>query len=320
MGRTALATYESVAAAADAMKAEKIDVTTRAVRERLGNTGSNGTISTHLQTWKARQEQHVISAATLPAPVQKTILDFIGVELSNARQVLESSIADLQRERSFLAGDNEKQFSELEENAEVLESLRTEIATLQGRAGQLETDLTATRDEIIRERANARDEISKERETAEAARTELAKALLRLEAMPRLENDLETVKAMLDKERAGKVAAEQAAAVAASKIESNNQRIQELVARLTKAEDLIAKLQEKIDAAAKEATTMNAVVQASQARIESAARELDDAKKAAAEAKTAAKKSNDEAAELRGVIAQMKTDAKTDKTKDKNEG
>ena len=316
MGRTALATYEMVAAAAEAMKVEKFilkDITTRAIRERIGNTGSAGTVSTHLQAWKAGQEQHVISAATLPAPVQKTILDFIGVELSNARQVLESSIADLQRERAFLASDNEKQFSELEEAAEYLESLRTEVATLQGRSSQLETDLTATRDEIIRERTNARDEISKERETAEAARTELAKALLRLEAMPRLENDLETVKAMLDKERTAKVAAEQTAAVAASKIESSNQRIQELVARLTKSEDLIARLQEKIDAAAKETISLNSVIQAGQARIESAARELDDAKKAAAEARTAAKKSTEEAAELRGVIAQMKTDGKDKK-------
>jgi colicin import membrane protein len=41
-------------------------------------------------------------------------------------------------------------------------------------------------------------------------------------------------------------------------------------------------------------------VQAGQARLESAARELDDAKKAAADARAAARKSSEEAAELRG--------------------
>jgi len=61
--------------------------------------------------------------------------------------------------------------------------------------------------------ANAQAEIARERQAAEQARTELAKALLRLEAMPRLESDLVEVRAMLEKEHQAKVLAEKAAAV-----------------------------------------------------------------------------------------------------------
>jgi colicin import membrane protein len=55
------------------------------------------------------------------------------------------------------------------------------------------------------------------------------------------------------------------------------------------------------DALTRELVTANAIVQAGQARLESAARELEDAKKAVATAQAAAKKSGEEAAELRGA-------------------
>lgn len=58
----------------------------------------------------------------------------------------------------------------------------------------------------------ARDEAARERSGAELARTELAKAQLRLEAMPRLEADLVAVRDVLETERLARVTAEQAAA------------------------------------------------------------------------------------------------------------
>ena len=225
MGRTASVTFEMVAVAAEALKAEGLAVTTRAVRERLGGTGSQGTVNSHLSAWKARQEQRITSALTLPPALQKSILDFMGAELSNARKTLEADLAAQQKEMADLANENEKQFSELEENAEALDSLRNEIAKLQGKAGQLEADLAINREEVTRERANA-----------EAARTELAKSLLRLEAMPRLESDLIASRVALEVERTAKVAAEQAAAVAVARLEAQQQRVQELTERLLKFE------------------------------------------------------------------------------------
>jgi chromosome segregation ATPase len=236
MGRTAVVTFEMVASAAEAMKAEKLDVVTRAVRERLGNVGSMGTINNHLQAWKSRQEQHVTSALTLPPALQKSILDFMGVELSNARSTLESALAAQQKEMADLANDNEKQYAEIEASIETTETLRNEIATLHGKSSQLEINLVTSKDDLVRERENA-----------EFARTELAKALLRLEAMPRLEADLNAARAALDAERTSKVAAEQSAAVAIAKLEYANQRVQELHERLNKSEAINLKALDKID-------------------------------------------------------------------------
>ena len=53
MGREATISYEQVAAAADAMKVAGGKPTTRGIRERLGNTGSMGTVNKLLQAWKA---------------------------------------------------------------------------------------------------------------------------------------------------------------------------------------------------------------------------------------------------------------------------
>ncbi len=52
--------------------------------------------------------------------------------------------------------------------------------------------------------ALARGEAEQERVAAEGARTELAKALLRLEAMPRPESELAALHTALDQERAGR--------------------------------------------------------------------------------------------------------------------
>ena len=265
MGRTALVTFEMVASAAEAMKAEKLDVVTRAVRERLGNIGSQGTVNKHLQTWKARQAQHVTSPLSLPPALQTSILDFMASELSNARQALESDLSTQQKEMADLATDNEKQFDLLEENTELIDTLRTDIATLQGKTGQLEINLAKCNSEVIHERENA-----------QTAHTELAKALLRLEAMPRLEADIDAARlaldaekaasrVALDKEHAARVAAEQSVAVAAAKLEAGNQRIQELTERLAKSEASSIKAQEKSDAAATDANEARSALQTERA-------------------------------------------------------
>lgn len=236
MGRAAAVTFEMVVLVAEAMRAEKLDITNRAVRERLGNTGSFGTINTHLNAWRSRQEPPVTSVIALPMAAQKTILEYMQAELSRERQALETSIISLQREMSDIATENERQFDSMQKNAELIESLKATNASLEGRIGEMSTVLQDTKEEVRRARKNA-----------ETAHIEMTKALLRLEAMPRLEADLNAARATLeaeksasrqaiDAERAARVAAEQASAVAAAKIDASAQRVQDLIERLAKAE------------------------------------------------------------------------------------
>ena len=154
----------------------------------------------------------------------------------------------------------------------------------------------------------ARDEAARERGGAELARPELAKAQLRLEAMPRLEADLVAVRGILDNERAARVAAEQQAAVFAAKLEAAERRATEADARTTKAEAATGQAVEKVEAVSRELVSANSAVQAGQVRLDSAAREVEDAKKSLATFDAAAQKAGEEAAELRGKLAAAQTD------------
>lgn len=295
MGRESTITFEQIAAVADAMKLENVKPTSRAVRERLGNTGSMGTINKLLQRWKAGQERQVSAALVLPPALQRVLLEFMDGELTAARSTLEAELADQQQEAADLATENERQVVENETQADAIELLRAEVAEHKGRAGQLDADLVATRDEAARERSGA-----------ELARTELAKAQLRLEAMPRMEADLVAVRGVLETERTARQAAEQQAAVLAAKLEASERRATEADARTAKADAAATQASAKLESVARDLVAANAAVQAGQARLESAAREIDDAKKAVATATTAAKKSGEEAAELRGQLAAKK--------------
>lgn len=298
MGRESTVTFEQIAAVSDAMKIDGVKPTSRAVRERLGNTGSMGTINKLLGRWKSGQERKISAALVLPPALQRVLLEFMDTELTAARTTLETELADQQQEAADLATENERQVIENESQAETIEQLRSDVAVHQGRAGQLEADLTASREEAVRERSGA-----------ELARTELAKAQLRLEAMPRLEADLIAVRTDLEKERTARQQAEQSAAVLTAKLEAAERRATESDARTGKAEAATAKAIEKAEAVARELVSANAAVQAGQARLESVAREIDDAKKAVATANADAKKSGEAAAGLRGQVETLQAQA-----------
>jgi hypothetical protein len=254
-----------------------------------------GTINKLLQRWKSGQERQVSAALVLPPALQRALLEFMDTELTRARTTLESELADQQQEAADLATENERQVLENDAQSEVIEALRAEVSKHQGRAGQLEADLVV-----------ARDEASRERSGAELARTELAKAQLRLEAMPRLEADLVAVRAVLDAERLARVAAEQSAAVMNAKLEASDRRAAEADERTSKMEAAAAQIAAKAEAVARELVAANAGSQAAQARQENAVREVEEAKKSAASAQAAAKQSGEEAAELRGQVEFLK--------------
>ncbi len=277
MGREATITYEQVAAAADAMKVAGSKPTSRAIRERLGNIGSMGTVNKLLQDWRAGQERRIANALVLPATLQRAILEFMDQELTGAKATLEAELAEQQQEAADLATENERQAGDIEDKAEAVTALQFDLANLQGRVAQMEVDLGAARLDGERERT-----------AAEAARTELAKSLLRLEAMPRLEADLASLRLELNKERQGRVVAEQQAAVLGAKLEA-------ALERSTKADasalDALAQARSngeavflevaKVEAAKNTIANLSGKLEAMQAQIERQAQDLDAARQSA---------------------------------------
>lgn len=262
MGREATITAEQVHAAASAIKAEGGKPTLRAVRERLG-AGSMGTINKLLNEWKDLQERQIVTSLVLPPALQRALLDFMDVELSTARASLEGEIAELKQANNDLASENERQAEAIEDQAKVLAALMAEKAAVEGKAAQLTDDL-----------ANAREESARERQAAEMTRTELAKAILRLEAMPQLEEDLSLARVELEKVRQGRSDAQQQAAVMAAEKAAIEVRLNDAKEEATKLREQLQKAQDRADRFGDELSDARVSLQKQMGRAEDVAAKL----------------------------------------------
>jgi chromosome segregation ATPase len=300
MGREAMVTVEQVAAAADAMKAAGIKPTSRAVRERLGNVGSLGTINKMLQQWKAGQKYQVGAEApvVLPLALQRAFLAHMDQEIAAARAGIEADLADQQQETADLATENERQLATIGELMLQLDARAAEKASADGRSRQLEADLET-----------ARADVAREREAAEHARTECAKVLLRQEALPRLESDLNAARNELQQEHQARINAEQAAAVLTAQKTDLDSRLAEATERIRRLEHHSADMQEKAEVLAAQLADARVAVETAQTRIALLGQEAADAKRDANKARAEAKSAGLEAAERRSRLAPQRPSA-----------
>ncbi len=291
-GRTGI-TYDQVAVVADTIAARGERPTLRGVRAELG-TGSMGTIQKHLAQWQGSRRQIVTSAASLPTEIQRVILSEIERSISEARAELESDLAATKGDRDALAEDNEQQTEQIEQQAARLAEIEATGQQQAGRIGQLDADLLTARETTERERS-----------IAEQARQALAKAELRLEALPKVEAEVDRLRQALEVERQARTVAEQSAAVLAEKLTGIERRVVDAEAREKTAVAKLAELEKQSQLVAQELNTARLQVQTGQAALDAAARELDYARQAAVEARAEAKVSGELAAELRGKLAAL---------------
>ncbi|WP_176072130.1 DNA-binding protein [Paraburkholderia phenazinium] len=209
MAREANITQDQVSRAAESIRDAGGRPTARAIRERLG-TGSMATVLKFFQAWQDAQVRPAEAPVVLPQALQRGLLDFVAAEVDRSRAELHAELDIANQANADLIVESERQSLIVENLTASLEAAHAEKAELAGRLAQVEAERDAAREEAFAERA-----------AAESARTDLAKALLRLEAMLRLEKDLDEVRQELETERAARVGAEQAAAVAAAKLEAS---------------------------------------------------------------------------------------------------
>ena len=289
MTREATISQEQVNATADSIRATGAKPTARAIREALG-VGSMATVLKLLQAWQSRQMQAAETPITLPAGLQRSIVDWISQEVANAKAELQAELVAAQQANGDLITESERQTSTINLQDEALEVAQAETATLAGRLAQVESDL-----------ARSQDDVHGERQAAELARTELAKTQLRLEALPRIEAEADRLRAELERISAEKVAAEQTAAVASAKLEA-------MTDRATKAETAADKAEKQTAIITAELTTARVQVQSQQVALNGAAREIDEAKTQAKDARDNATKAKEITAELRGELTTIKTE------------
>lgn len=207
-------TSEQVSAVADALIGEGKQATIRAVRERLGDRGSPNTIQKHLSAWRDARPMAAAAALELPQTLAAAIAAEIGRAAAQARAEIEGRLVEVQTEAADLAMTGESLEDERDSLIAQMAVLTTERDTLAGKAAQQAADLVELAGRVEREQ-----------QAAEAARVELATARLRAEGLTERHaaqgKEVEQLRAAVEDERKGRIAAEQAAAVLAARLEAS---------------------------------------------------------------------------------------------------
>ncbi|PIV91308.1 MAG: hypothetical protein COZ77_10215 [Gallionellales bacterium CG_4_8_14_3_um_filter_54_18] len=210
MARTTSLTYEQIAGAADAITVRGERVTTRSVRDELGS-GSMATVLRFLQDWRNRSNRQGQAVdEMLDLAVIKAINTHIGLRVRDATASASERNAELLTEIDGLLVENEKQASTIEEQAGNIESWKTSHAAVSARVGELENTVARLTEELLGER-----------QTGEQARIALAKAELRLEAVPRFETEVAQLRAELLQSQKEAATYHEAAAVAQARLETS---------------------------------------------------------------------------------------------------
>lgn len=296
MARESTITFEQVAAAADNIKAQGGKASARAVREVLGS-GSMATVLKLLQQWQGGQvRQSAVIDDTLDISVVRAISNQIATRVQEATADTTARLADLQAEADAIIVENERQAVELDVQSSEIVMLHGQYAELAGRAQQLES-----------ESARTVAELAAERRSTESARVELAKAELRLEAVPKIEAEVEKVRAELLQARAQAAELHEEAAVAVAKLESEVIQRKNVEAQLIEAVRRGDEVSKRIEVTADALGNERMLLQACQAKFESAIRELGIANEAVNQARLETRQATDTTAELRGQLSLLKS-------------
>lgn len=235
MGRQASVTIEHVKAAVAALRAEGSKVSSRAVREKLGNVGSMGTVSKLLQQCLGEQDDTPDSLRQVSPELQQAILVFADRQADVARRQVAEELITCRREMADLAQDSEQLAATIVDLREQLVRATSDKATLEGRVAQ-----------VLEELAGTRGETAVERRAAEAARVEMAKLQLRVEALESLEDELRDVRAQYETQRSECARSAQAAAVLEAQKLALGEQVQELKGELANARAAGDRLDKKV--------------------------------------------------------------------------
>lgn len=281
MARTSTITQEQINEAANTIKSEGNRPTARAVREHIGG-GSMATILRMLQSWKGDEKTQDISMKRIPQSLEREILDYIEEETAAVRAEIGKELVILQQEKNDLIIENEDLDRYNKELKEEIDKAAKLLTTMHERKNGLE--------ENIRRLEN---EIKNQRQAAEMARTELAKAQIKLDAAEDMKIELKEAREKIAEEYAKRTAAEQTAAVDRAKLEAAENKAR-------KAELDAEKAEKRTEHAEKELTNARIAIQAMQTALDSAARESEQLKEQIKDEREESRKAIEIAAELRG--------------------
>lgn len=286
----ALVTFESVAAAAEALVAEGGKASVRAVIAALGG-GSPNAVLPLLNEWKAGRPLVRASDIALDPRIAGLIAEQIGTASAQAAKMAEEKAADVQADAEAVAEAGRAAEARAEQLEQALEVANAEVMAksrdLDNLALERERDA-----EVAQEKINTLQiQLQGERQRADQAVQTVAKDEVRLQAIPKLEAEVQRL-----------VQFEQQSAVVTARLEDAHDVIEDLRQRLAASEKAASQARESGAKLSSELEQSRIQEQAAQARLESAVRELEGSKSVLAEVKTELKEAREEAKDLRSRL------------------
>lgn len=266
-------TPDRVYAAADALEASGSRVSVRSIRDYMGG-GSPNQITPLLASWRARKPAVAAAEIQLDPRIGQLIAEQVRIAAGEAATRADERASEAEDTLALCQQENSELVEQLEAATRALDESRARADQQAGTISEIREEIERVRREADEEVQEAENRANREREVAETAQHALARAELRLESMPRLEGEVERLRAALEEAQAGRQNADQEAAVARAKLEAAIQRVEAAEDREREARKLLAAAQESATRASTEAHQAQITLQAVQARLESAEREL----------------------------------------------
>lgn len=224
MARNSTVTQEMVDSICEKMRSEGSVPTGRLVYDVL-RTGSMTTIQQLIRSFENRNPLPAVVQKAIPPTVQNALREHIAVEISDARAPIQFELNAIRSDNAELIIESKKQQITIEDQLKAIEDLKAEKNSLLGQLNQTAADLTKSRSDA-----------EMYRKAMEVAMRESSGCEHRLEKMPSLELEVQELRTMVDRERSGKVIAEQTAAVALANLEKTTAQAADLSMRMEKAE------------------------------------------------------------------------------------
>lgn len=150
--------YDEVKAAALALLAAGEQPSLRAVRDALGNRGSNTTISGHMAKWRATEQpiQEEVPAPDVSPSVASAIQEDKERAIAAARAPLLARIASMEGEAQLVRDESNASEEEIERLLEQVATLTTERDQAQALAGERAEEIRRLTDALASEQGQGR--------------------------------------------------------------------------------------------------------------------------------------------------------------------
>lgn len=310
MVRESTVTQDRINATADIIKLEGSRPTARLVRERLGNTGSMGTILKYFQHWQSGQVKSEVPVLALPTALQKFMVEFLSKEVETAKEELQVEIMLIQQAQADLIIENEHQSLEIESFINEVELAHSEKAVLISQLEKCNIELTKLNIDATQERK----ESEALRTDSAVLKVKLVNAEVRVAAVSEdlVEAKKELVASKANAQRIGDNNELHIAEIDAQEksIEQAKSEKALLLFQVEQFKSELAKVAEEAlqerkgaELTRTEVAVLKARLNGSEERSVAAMRGLDKAKAEAVEARLLAKSAGEAAAELRGRLS-----------------